>query len=173
MAIDPYWKDAETYSALEIAYLACGEEPQNLNQSQQNAPQKVINVFGAMWRLLVEEKKATKSEKFSNRRFDKQTAIELIDYFAMRGQQNFLKQSDDQPLIDSELQKLLKQVGALALLLTDKSNKYKRGEKPSALAIANDVQLIFDAAEFEGKGGAGSSELRSSIAKGVKLLLDE
>lgn len=101
MSIDPYWKDAESYSALEIAYLACGEEPKNLNQSQQEAPQKVINCFKAVWKFCVDEGFATKSEKFSSRHFDKQQAIELIDYFGTPGMPNFLKASDTQSKNDS------------------------------------------------------------------------
>lgn len=76
-------------------------------------------------------------------------------------------------LAANERSKLLKQIASLALLLAEKSNKYKRGEKPNALSVASDVGLIFDAFEFEGKRGAGSSELRDSIASGVKLLLGE
>lgn len=173
MAIDPYWKDRERYSSLEIAYLACGEEPKNLNQSQQEAPQKVINCFKAIWRYCVEEGVATKSEKFSDRYFQKQEAIELIDYFGTSGLTNFLKFTDNQPISNNDRQKLLKQIGALALLLAEKSNKYKRSEKPNANQIASDVELIFDAFEFVDKKGVGKSELRESIAKGVKLLLDE
>jgi hypothetical protein len=90
-----------------------------------------------------------------------------------RFQQNSASISKPATLTENERGKLLKQIASLALLLSEKSNKYKRGEKPIASRLAEDVGLIFDAFEFEGKKGAGNSELRDSIAKGVKLLLDE
>ena len=80
---------------------------------------------------------------------------------------------DGTDLTETERQKLLKQIGTLALLLAEKHSKYKKSENPNASQIAADVQLITDAFEFHGKKGTGSSEIRSSIAAGIKLLTDE
>jgi hypothetical protein len=77
------------------------------------------------------------------------------------------------PLSENERDKLLKQIGLLALVLAEKSNRYKRGKKPNAFQIAKDAQLIIDAAELPGKKGTGSSELRDSISQGLKLLIDD
>ena len=77
---------------------------------------------------------------------------------------------------ESESEKLLKQIGAIALVLAEKSNKYKRGNAPNALQIANEVQEILDAGLidnknlFKGKKGTGSTEIRNSISEGLKLL---
>ncbi|NOT13042.1 MAG: hypothetical protein HOP23_14605 [Methylococcaceae bacterium] len=80
---------------------------------------------------------------------------------------------DGTDLTETERQKLLKQIGTLALVLAKQSKKYELGEKPNASQIAEAAQTIFDASDFPGKRGTGSSELRDSIGKGIILLTDE
>lgn len=76
-------------------------------------------------------------------------------------------------ITESEREKLLKQIGVMALVLAEKSNKYKRGDAPNAYQIANEVQDILGAGRFEDKKGTGSTEIRDSISKGLKLLQGE
>lgn len=111
MAIDPYWKTAEAFSSIEIAYLTCGEEPENLNQSRQKAPQKVVNVYQSIWRFCVDQGMATEHEKFYKRLFLRQTALEIIDRFKAPEQPNILKEPDEKQLNDSELDKIATENG--------------------------------------------------------------
>ncbi|MFU8789513.1 MAG: hypothetical protein ACNA7G_10815 [Methylobacter sp.] len=78
-----------------------------------------------------------------------------------------------EPLTETERGKLLKQIGVMALVLAEKSNKYKRGAAPNALQIANEAQEILDAGAFSDIKGTGSTELRHSISEGLKLLQPE
>lgn len=78
---------------------------------------------------------------------------------------------EKQKLTKSERDNLLKQVGLLALVLSEKGSKYKRGEQPNANQIAEDIQLIVDAFPFQGKKGTGSTKIRDSISKGIELLI--
>jgi len=82
-------------------------------------------------------------------------------------------QQPEPSLTESDRDKLLKQIGGMALVLAEKSGKYKLGEKPNASQIAEAIQAIFDAGDFQGRKGTGSTELRSSISAGLKLLQDD
>jgi hypothetical protein len=83
-------------------------------------------------------------------------------------------QQPEPSLTESDRDKLLKQIGVMALVLAQKSNQYAIGDgKPNAKQIANAVQVIFDAADFPGKKGTGSTELRNSISAGIKLLKND
>lgn len=73
-------------------------------------------------------------------------------------------------LAASERDKLLRQIGGLALLLAEKSKLYKRAGKPNASQIANAVGEIADAIPDAQVRGLGSTELRVSIAAGLSLL---
>lgn len=79
------------------------------------------------------------------------------------------------PLSENERDKLLKQIGLLALVLAEKLNRYKkrRDGAPNPYRIATDAQLIIDDTELPGKKGTGSTELRDSISQGLKLLIDD
>ena len=70
----------------------------------------------------------------------------------------------------SERNNLLKQIGALSLLLSEKSNLYKKGNKPNALQIATAVGEIVDALPVANKAALGPSSIRESIGKGIELL---
>lgn len=88
--------------------------------------------------------------------------------------ERFQNLAADQPVkIKSERDKLLKQIGLLALVLAEKSNRYKRGKKPNAFQVAKDAQLIIDAVELPGKKGTGKTEICNSISQGLKLLIDD
>jgi hypothetical protein len=72
-------------------------------------------------------------------------------------------------LPDNERVNLLKQIGALALLLADKSSVYAKGKgDPNASQIAQyAVEQIED---LPGLSGAGKSSIRKSIKEGIELL---
>ncbi|WP_442498158.1 hypothetical protein [Methylobacter sp. sgz302048] len=174
MAISQFWKDREYYTLLEISFIACGYEPQNENLANEHAPASVVNFFRTVRDDLINNGEITQGVRVKRITYPKEDAIKIIDYYGPTGFPNFLKESTEQlPLTDNERDKLLKQIGLLALVLAEKSSRYKRGEKPNANQIATDVQSIIDATELPGKKGTGSSELRDSISQGLKLLRDD
>ncbi|SDH82663.1 hypothetical protein [Paraburkholderia phenazinium] len=71
---------------------------------------------------------------------------------------------------DGERDKLLKQIGALSLLLAEKANSYRRGDKPNGDKIAKAVLELVESIPDSDSNGLGNSSLRESIAKGIKLL---
>ncbi|NVE22355.1 hypothetical protein [Burkholderia glumae] len=75
-----------------------------------------------------------------------------------------------EPSDETEKTKLLKQIGALSLLLAEKVGKYTRAGKPNASQIANDVGEIIDALSDASTSGLKSSSVRESIARGLKLI---
>lgn len=81
------------------------------------------------------------------------------------------KQPESQSITDLERDRLLKQIGALALTLAEKSNQYKRSNgKPNALEIAKNTVLILDALPDANSRGVGESNIRESIKVGLELL---
>ena len=70
----------------------------------------------------------------------------------------------------NERNNLLKQIGALSLVVAEQSKKYKRGEKPNGLQIANVTGEIVDALPVANKAGLGASSIRESIRQGIELL---
>ena len=70
----------------------------------------------------------------------------------------------------SEREKLLRQIGGLALLLAEKSKLYKRGSKPNASQIAEAVRELAESVPDAKRRGVAGTELRTSIADGLKLL---
>lgn len=74
------------------------------------------------------------------------------------------------PLATTERHTLLKQIGALSLALAEQSKKYKRGEKPNGLQIANVAGEIVDALPGANTAGLGVSSIRESIRQGIELL---
>ena len=79
-----------------------------------------------------------------------------------------------EPALDGEqrddLDKLLRHIGALALLLAEKGGRYRVGDKPNALQIAEGVITILDGLPDASRRGLGSSSLRDSIGRGIALL---
>jgi hypothetical protein len=73
-------------------------------------------------------------------------------------------------LSESERNKLLRQIGGLAMALAEKHGTYRRGGVPNASQIANTVDEIFELLPDASTFGAGDTSLRTSIAKGLKLL---
>ena len=67
---------------------------------------------------------------------------------------------------------LKKQVAALALLLAEKSGKYKKGDKPNAYQIAEAVGELLDAMPDANTRGVGKSSIRDSIKAGLSLLTE-
>jgi len=75
---------------------------------------------------------------------------------------------------DAEKEKLLKQIGLLALGYSEMSGSYKIGDRPNANAIADKVDEVLKG--LEGvvpikKRGLGKSTIRDSIRAGLDLLL--
>jgi hypothetical protein len=75
-------------------------------------------------------------------------------------------------LLGSEENRLLKHLGAIALLLAEKHGRYCRGNtlNPSVSAIVDDIGELLDELPDCNKNGLGRSSLRESISKGLKLL---
>jgi hypothetical protein len=69
-----------------------------------------------------------------------------------------------------ERESLQKQIAALALVLAEKSAKYKNGDKPNANQIAEAVALMLDAIPEANKHGVSSTSLRASIKAGIEML---
>jgi hypothetical protein len=80
----------------------------------------------------------------------------------------------DETLSDNERTKLLKHIGALALLVAEHKSIYRKAPDkvgnwlPNASRIARGV--VDHIAELPGREGAGNSSLRDSIKAGVDLL---
>ena len=88
-----------------------------------------------------------------------------------------LKKSEQElsTLTDSEQTKLLKIIGALALVITKSSNKYTNGVNPNVSQISEAILQAFLEIEksnpdiFE-KKGMGSTNLKDAITAGLKKL---
>jgi hypothetical protein len=176
MEISPFWKDREHYTLLEICFIACGYEPQNEALARKNSPASVVNFFYTVRSDLIDEGDITRDTNALRLTYNKEEAIKVIDYYGTPGFPNFLKESTEQlPLTDNERDKLLKQIGLLALVLVEKLNRYKKTSDgtPNPYRIATDAQLIIDEIKLPGKKGTGSTELRDSISKGLRLLIDD
>jgi len=74
------------------------------------------------------------------------------------------------PFSDTERERLLKQIAALSLLLAEKSNRYKLGDKPNKNQIAEAIQEIVDAIPDVNGRGTKKSNIRESIRVGLQLL---
>jgi len=73
-------------------------------------------------------------------------------------------------LSEIERNNLLKQIGGLALVLAEKNNRYKKGETPSANAIAESIIEIIGSLPDANQHGLGKSSIRDSIGNGLKLI---
>lgn len=71
---------------------------------------------------------------------------------------------------DSERVRLLKQIGALALVVAEKGVKYKKGDQPNVSQIAQAAVDMLTLLPDSNARGAGLSNLRKSIADGLELL---
>ncbi|MEI7996431.1 MAG: hypothetical protein WCH01_16170 [Methylococcaceae bacterium] len=81
-----------------------------------------------------------------------------------------LAETEDKPLKENERIKLLKQIGLLALVLSEKSNIYKIGDKPNASKIADSILTILDGLPDANRKWVLSSSIRESIREGLDLL---
>jgi hypothetical protein len=178
--ISDFWKNRQNYSLSQIAYLACGLEPKEFDSyfPERYLPETVKRAVSDIENIFLKKGVSLLNlTEWSDQEFDRDSAIRLLNDI---GGPNFLLEPEqstyptiepDTAIKDSEREKYLKQIAVLALLLAEKSNKYKRGEKPVASQIANDVQDIVDAGDFQSRG-TGTTELRESISKGLKLLTE-
>ncbi|TDY26128.1 hypothetical protein B0G81_6633 [Paraburkholderia sp. BL6665CI2N2] len=69
-----------------------------------------------------------------------------------------------------ERETLLKQIGVLALLLSEKAGIYRRGGKPNAKQIGDAVAKIMEALPDANTRGMSSTSVRNSISAGLSLL---
>ncbi|MEX3852648.1 hypothetical protein AB3X94_01030 [Paraburkholderia sp. BR10923] len=69
-----------------------------------------------------------------------------------------------------ERETLLRQLGALALLLSAKASLYRRGDRPNARQIAAAVADMADALPDADRHGLSSANIRKNISEGVSLL---
>jgi predicted trehalose synthase len=76
----------------------------------------------------------------------------------------------DAQLTETERDKYLRLIGALALLLAEKSNRYQRGKNPNASQIAEAVGETLDLLPDTKTRGLGSSNIRECIRAGINLL---
>ena len=112
MVISSYWKNRENYTLLQVAYIACGEEPQTLTEASKNQSAKVVNTFREIKQHIINQLKTPSGIEFMTTAVFIQkpyqacegidflrstvvrlTAIELIDYLGMP---NFLTALDEQ-----------------------------------------------------------------------------
>lgn len=78
---------------------------------------------------------------------------------------------DRMELSETEREKLLKQIGVLAILLSKKSNTLGTSTgKPNASQIAAAVQVELDTMPDANRKGLSNSNLRASISEGLDLL---
>lgn len=71
---------------------------------------------------------------------------------------------------DSERVRLLKHIGALALVVAEKSAKYKKGDQPNVSQISQAAVDMLELLPDVNARGAGISNLRKSVAEGLELL---
>ncbi len=67
MHINSYWLDKEEYSMLEVAYLACGQEPKTSQQTKNDPDAKVISVGKDIKSLLVNHGYCSQNESINKR----------------------------------------------------------------------------------------------------------
>lgn len=87
----------------------------------------------------------------------------------------------ENPLSENEHNKLLKIIGALAMMLANSQSKYKSGENPNKSQIYKDFIQMMDDIEhnknnkinhdFFEKAGLGSTTVKTTISKGISLLI--
>jgi hypothetical protein len=170
VTIDKFWLDAPEYSLVEAAYIVCDHNPESITEG---VPQKVLNACRQMKAYLVSGGRAYSDTHPRKILVTNDFVREWADYFQETDFFNPEPLQIDKPLTESKRDKLLKQIGVMALVLAEAKGKYKKGEKPNASQIAEAVQLVTDAFEFPGKIGTGSTEIRDSIRVGLKLLQEE
>lgn len=82
-----------------------------------------------------------------------------------------LKLPDADPILsDREKGTLQKQLAVLALLLSEKSGKYRRGEKLNVKQVADSVEEIIAALPDADGAGLSGSSIRANIKAGLDLL---
>ncbi|MEX3896322.1 hypothetical protein AB4Y34_12735 [Paraburkholderia sp. BR10954] len=69
-----------------------------------------------------------------------------------------------------ERETLLRQLGALALLLSARASLYRRGDRPNARQVAAAVADMADALPDADRHGLSSANIRKNISEGVSLL---
>lgn len=74
------------------------------------------------------------------------------------------------PMSPSERSRLLRLIGAMAVLLAQKANKYTSGGHPNASQIADAVGELLDALPDANSLGLGNTNVRTTISSGIELL---
>lgn len=102
-------------------------------------------------------------------------SILVVRMESIRDFERRIEEEDSAPVREMDLSEgkqssLQKQVAALALVLAEKSAKYKNGDKPNANQIAEAVALMLNAMPDANTHGVSSASLRASIKAGITML---
>ena len=92
--------------------------------------------------------------------------VELVDWY----NRQVIPKPSSEDLSETERTKLLKQIGLLALVLSEKSKTYKISNRPNANQIAEGVKTLLDLLPDANRKGVLSSSIRDSIRDGLDLL---
>lgn len=103
-------------------------------------------------------------------RIPPELAAVVMEGFAETAEQADVSASFSEAASDGERNKLVKQIGAMALLLAEKHGRYKIGDRPNANQIADAIGDILGALPDASLRGLGKSSLRESIRTGIELL---
>lgn len=130
----------------------------------------VIDESGCTWELI--EPKTGDFFHFPRRDEIVLTAesIEEFEQNAASVQTTQIGPAADTGLGAKERESLLKQIGALAALLSTYSNAYKRGGRPNASQIASAVGTLVEQMPDANLHGLGQSNIRGNITEGLSLL---
>ncbi len=72
----------------------------------------------------------------------------------------------------TERENLLKMLGGMALLLAEKGGKYKRGNKPNASSIADEVSELIEHLPNSNLYGMSTRNIREKLSEAIRLLAD-
>ncbi|KJV24905.1 hypothetical protein VI06_20620 [Aquitalea magnusonii] len=83
-----------------------------------------------------------------------------------------LENDDESPAApnDDPSETVLKMLAGLALVLSEKGGKYKRGERPNIVQIAKEIEEVCKGIPNADTFGLGSENIRNFIPKGLALL---
>ena len=100
-------------------------------------------------------------------------AVYVVRTAALRElEQSAMNEGAPATVSTSERETLQKQIAALALVVAERGEKYRRGGKPNASQIANLAREIAESIPGGNLRGVSPDHLREAIAAGLKLLAD-
>ncbi|VVE14884.1 hypothetical protein PIN31115_02821 [Pandoraea iniqua] len=93
-----------------------------------------------------------------------------VDWAEWADEEGLLKNTGIKEIGDTERANLQKQIAAMALVLAEKSGKYRKGERPNVSQIAEAVDELLSALPDANSRGVGKSNVRANISAGLNLL---